>query len=135
RASTDQNRFLSFHSSSDGNSYVNYTGGESTSRLGFQIDGSSKMSLMNNGYLGIGNNDPDEKLHVSGNNRIDGSIILNSNGSDPYNAISFKHQGNSKWLLDYGTSSTNNLRFLKYTTPTSGSIFLNFNFDNDLIEI
>jgi len=135
RTSTDQNRFLSIHSSSDGNSYINYTGGGSTSGIGFQIDGGSKMSLMKNGYLGIGNTDPDERLHVAGNNRIDGNIILNSNGSDPYNAISFKHQGNSKWLLDYGTSSTNNLRFLKYATPTSGNIFLNFNFDNDLIEI
>ncbi|WP_421876445.1 hypothetical protein [Marinoscillum sp.] len=135
RMSTDQNRFLSIHSSSDGNSYINYTGGGSTSRIGFQIDGSSKMSLMNNGYLGIGNNDPDERLHVAGNNRVDGNIILNSNGSNPYNAISFKHQENPRWLLDYGTSNTDNLRFLKYDAPTSGNVFLNFDFDHDLIEI
>ncbi|MEO9850954.1 MAG: hypothetical protein ABJH72_22345 [Reichenbachiella sp.] len=134
RTSTDQNRFLSIHSSSDGNSYINYTGGGSTSKLGFQIDGSSKMSLLDNGFLGIGNSAPEEKLHVSGNNRIDGSIILNSNGGDPYNAISFKHQENTKWLIDYGTSSTHNLRLLKFSSPTSASTFMNFNFDGNLIE-
>ena len=56
RASTDANRFITIHSSSDGNSYINYNGGSSSSRLGFQIDGSSKISIMNNGNVGIGTN-------------------------------------------------------------------------------
>ena len=64
RSSTDQNRFITIHSSSDGNSYINYSGGSTSSRLGFQIDGSSKMSLMDNGSLGIGTSSPASKLEI-----------------------------------------------------------------------
>ncbi|SFC65906.1 hypothetical protein SAMN04487891_1185 [Flagellimonas taeanensis] len=45
---------LAFFTSGDGNSYLNFTGGSSTSRLGFQIDGGSKMSIYNNGSVAIG---------------------------------------------------------------------------------
>ena len=40
--------------SGDGNSYLNFVGGSSSSRIGFQIDGSSKMSIYNNGSVAIG---------------------------------------------------------------------------------
>lgn len=66
RASYSSSRYLVMHSSSDGNSYINYTRGSSTSRLGFQINGSSKLSIMDNGNVGIGTTSPQSKLAVNG---------------------------------------------------------------------
>lgn len=54
RTSSTDSRGLNMFLSGDGNAYYNYTGGASSSRIGFQIDGSSRMSIMNNGSVGIG---------------------------------------------------------------------------------
>jgi hypothetical protein len=59
--SYDDNRRLSIFNSGDGNSYFNYTGGSNNSRIGFQIDGGSKMSIINNGNVGIGTSIPVSK--------------------------------------------------------------------------
>ncbi|MEC7265769.1 MAG: hypothetical protein VXW38_18665 [Bacteroidota bacterium] len=54
-ASTHNNgNKIALFTSGDGNSYLNYTGGSPSSRIGFQIDGSSKMSIYNNGSVAIG---------------------------------------------------------------------------------
>ncbi|MEM7298461.1 MAG: hypothetical protein AAF391_09385 [Bacteroidota bacterium] len=74
RSNFDASRFLTFNPSGDGNYYLNYVGGSTTSRLGFQIDGASKMSIMNDGDVGIGTNSPDEKLDVNG------SVLIQNNG-------------------------------------------------------
>ena len=66
KASYDTNRSITFFTAGDGNAYMNMVGGTSTSRFGFQVDGSSKMSLMQNGNVGIGTTNPDAKLAVNG---------------------------------------------------------------------
>ncbi|PRY93819.1 hypothetical protein BY457_12111 [Marinilabilia salmonicolor] len=58
------------HTSGDGNSYFNFIGGATNSRIGFQIDGSSKMSILNSGDVGIGKI-PTTKLDVAGNIKCD----------------------------------------------------------------
>lgn len=68
--------------SGDGNSYLNFTGGSSTSRIGFQVDGSSRMSIMNNGSVGIGTtNTSTYKLAVNGNIRAK-EIKVETNWAD-----------------------------------------------------
>ncbi|MFS4457362.1 hypothetical protein [Maribacter sp. 2304DJ31-5] len=52
-SSYDDNRRLSFFNSGDGNGYLSFTGGSPSSRIGFQIDGSSKLSIYNNGSVSI----------------------------------------------------------------------------------
>jgi hypothetical protein len=70
---SSSNYVNNFFVSGDGNCYMNYAGGSSSSRVGFQIDGSSKASIYKNGNfvvhsgnLGIGYNDPQYKLSVNG---------------------------------------------------------------------
>lgn len=50
----DNGNKVTLLTSGDGNSYLNFSGGTSSSRIGFQIDGSSKMSIYNNGSVAIG---------------------------------------------------------------------------------
>ncbi|MFT0716755.1 hypothetical protein [Flagellimonas lutimaris] len=45
---------INLFTSGDGNSYLNFVGGGTSSRIGFQIDGSSKMSIYNDGSVAIG---------------------------------------------------------------------------------
>lgn len=67
RSSYDNSRGIALFNSGDGNSYLNYKGGSSSSRIGFQIDGSSRMSIMNDGSVGIGTiNTGSYKLAVNG---------------------------------------------------------------------
>ncbi len=69
-SSYSDDRYLSMFNSGDGNSYFNYIGGSTSSRIGFQIDGASKMSIMNNGNVGIGTTNPDSKLRIQGNHSL-----------------------------------------------------------------
>lgn len=64
KSSSDASRYIRLLSQSDGNSSINFQGGDSNSRIGFQIDGISKMSIKDNGYIGIGTTSPDSKFHV-----------------------------------------------------------------------
>ncbi len=66
RSSYSNDRHVTLFNSGDGNSYMNIVGGSASSRFGFQVDGSSKMSIMNNGNVGIGTSSPDAKLAVKG---------------------------------------------------------------------
>jgi hypothetical protein len=70
---SSSNYVNNFFVSGDGNCYMNYAGGSTSSRIGFQVDGGSKVSIYNNGNfvvhsgnLGIGYNDPKHKLSVAG---------------------------------------------------------------------
>ncbi|WP_421809748.1 hypothetical protein [Flagellimonas sp.] len=67
-ASTHNNgNKMALLTSGDGNSYLNFSGGASTSRIGFQIDGSSKMSIYNDGSVAIGTSSTGtHKLAVEG---------------------------------------------------------------------
>lgn len=67
RSYYDGTRYLTMNPNGDGNYYLNYAGGSSASRIGFQIDGSSKMSIMNNGNVGIGTTNPGNILEVQKN--------------------------------------------------------------------
>ncbi|UJH68660.1 hypothetical protein [Allomuricauda sp. SCSIO 65647] len=71
RVATDNSRYLSLNSNGDGNAYVSYSGGASNSRIGFQIDGSSKMSIMNNGSIGIGTTNVPSGYKLA----VDGKVI------------------------------------------------------------
>ncbi|WP_299211112.1 hypothetical protein [uncultured Aquimarina sp.] len=67
KTSYSDGRYVNLFTSGDGNSYINITGGSATSRFGFQVDGSSKMSIMKNGNVGIGTADTKGfKLGVAG---------------------------------------------------------------------
>ncbi|WP_437398719.1 hypothetical protein [Flagellimonas lutimaris] len=58
---------MALFTSGDGNGYLNYTGGSPSSRIGFQIDGSSKLSIYNNGSVAIGTSSTgSHKLAVEG---------------------------------------------------------------------
>ena len=74
---------------------------------------------------------------VNGNLTItNGTINLNSTSpTDPYTSISFRHQNQVKWLMDYGTSTTDDFRILKFNSATSASSFLNLDFANNQFEI
>lgn len=50
----DNGEKFALFTSGDGNSYFNFVGGSPSSRIGFQIDGSSKMSIYNDGSVSIG---------------------------------------------------------------------------------
>lgn len=52
-SNTTSNYVNNFFVSGDGNAYMNFAGGSSSSRIGFQIDGSSAMSIFNNRSVGI----------------------------------------------------------------------------------
>lgn len=70
RSSHNTGHDIAFFVSGDGNSYLNFTGGSSSSRIGFQVDGSSKMSIYNNGGVSIGSGNPGSyKLAVNGSIR------------------------------------------------------------------
>ncbi|NAY93422.1 hypothetical protein GTQ34_16040 [Muricauda sp. JGD-17] len=63
---------IAMFSSGDGNSYLNFTGGSSSSRIGFQFDGSSKMSIYKNGGVSIGPGIPGSyKLALKGKIRAE----------------------------------------------------------------
>lgn len=67
KTSHQDGRYVNLFTSGDGNSYINIAGGSETSRFGFQVDGSSKMSIMKDGTVGIGtNNTQGYKLGVKG---------------------------------------------------------------------
>lgn len=66
-SSNTTTNFNSFFVSGDGNAYMNFVGGEAGSRIGFQIDGSSAMSVFNNGSVGINTSSTgSHKLAVGG---------------------------------------------------------------------
>ncbi|MCX2679373.1 hypothetical protein OOZ15_05405 [Galbibacter sp. EGI 63066] len=66
-SSNTTTNYSSFFVSGDGNAYMNFAGGDSSSRIGFQIDGSSAMSIYNNKSVGIGTgNTGPHKLAVEG---------------------------------------------------------------------
>ncbi len=97
-------RFVNLFTSGDGNSYMNISGGSANSRFGFQVDGSSKMSIMKNGSIGIGTSSPvaNTKLTVVGHVSIGG----NGNYRLRTRHIDGKHYSNSgldDLYLNYNT--------------------------------
>lgn len=53
--------------------------GSATGWIGFRINNADQMVIREDGKVGIGNTGPLEKLHVSGNVRIDGTLDLQNN--------------------------------------------------------
>ena len=66
RASSAADRYLMMWNSGDGNGYINYQGAGAGSRFGIQLNGSSKLSVLENGKVGIGTTTPDSELTVKG---------------------------------------------------------------------
>ena len=73
-------RYVNLFTSGDGNSYMNIAGGSASSRFGFQVDGSSKMSIMKNGNIGIGTSAADQKFVVNGNIAFSYNNTISANG-------------------------------------------------------
>ena len=68
---------------SDDNYYINAVGFPAdTNRIGFQIDGTSKMSIRKDGRVGIGTATPIANLHVSGTSTSDNNPILTIESTD-----------------------------------------------------
>lgn len=66
-SSNTTTNYSSFFVSGDGNAYTNFVGGDAGSRIGFQIDGGSAMSIFNNRSVGINtSNTGSHKLAVGG---------------------------------------------------------------------
>ncbi|QLE02014.1 hypothetical protein HX109_10780 [Galbibacter sp. BG1] len=66
-SNTTSNYVTSFFTSGDGNAYMNFVGGDEGSRIGFQIDGGSVMSIYNNRSVGINTSSTgSHKLAVGG---------------------------------------------------------------------
>jgi len=49
-------------------------------QIGLCTDGSEKVRLLNNGYVGIGTSSPDQMLHVASNAKIDGRMNVGEEG-------------------------------------------------------
>ncbi|WP_299314083.1 hypothetical protein [uncultured Aquimarina sp.] len=82
-------------------------------------------------------------LQIKAQDTINGDLIVNNgsikmnsaNPTDPYSSISFRHQDQVKWLMDYGTGTTDDFRILKFNSPTSASSFLSLDYNNNQFEI
>ncbi len=64
RTSHSNERYVNLFNSGDGNAYINYQGAAASARFGFQMNGSSKLSILNNGYVGIGTVSPKNLLDI-----------------------------------------------------------------------
>jgi len=63
----DPNHFFNILVDTNDNGYINLGGASlSTNRIGFQINSQTKMSILQNGNVGIGTNTPNQKLTVRG---------------------------------------------------------------------
>lgn len=61
-------------------------------------------------------------------------IQFNSSNSNPYGGISFRHNSDTKWLIDFATASTYDLRFLKRENGVISS-YMYFDYANDELEL
>lgn len=64
RTSISNDRYLVAFTSGDGNAYFNYSGGDAASRIGFQVNGHNSMSIMNNGFIGVGTSSPKNLFQI-----------------------------------------------------------------------
>ncbi len=102
--SAGTNQFMNVVLANDENAYLNF-GLQSGKRIGFQINGGSQMSILDNGYVGIGTNTPQHKLTVEGTFRTQrestgqfmnvflhpqGNTFLNFGGLGQNNFIAFQ---------------------------------------------
>jgi hypothetical protein len=74
------------------------------------------------------------EVGINWETQSNGGIDFRPVSTNPYNFISFKNQNETKWLIDFATGTTYDLRFSKF----SGGIrydFLNFDYENDDLEI
>ncbi len=67
-------------------------------RIGFIVNGTEVVSLLPNGYVGIGTTNPQYKLHVKG-----GNIAVNNTGIVGYEI--FSETDNKRWFIGYDPSN------------------------------
>jgi hypothetical protein len=93
--------------------FKNYAAGgdifiDAKDQIVFRSDGNTKMTLLNNGNLGIGTEEPERLLHLVGANP---RILIDASSSNP--EINFKNTGDlatSIWSI-YKNGSTGDLQF------------------------
>ena len=98
----------------------------SNSKIIFEVDNDEKVRIDNNGDLGIGTNNPSQKLHVSSS---DHTRVLVTAGTDKYAEIQFENdaqkfamgvQNDDKFFL-YNTTGTTQV----LTVDTSSNVGIN----------
>jgi hypothetical protein len=88
--------------SNDGGLWVaedRFIGGHGTNKVGFYNGGSWRLTVLNNGNVGIGTDNPTEKLHVSGNAIVTGTVASHGKltiGTTDGNTNLLEVKGNAK---------------------------------------
>ncbi len=92
--------------------------------------------LYTNKNVGIGLQDPQQPLHILGKARLeDGGLQLHYNlNNDPYQAISYSFQNQLKYVIDYGTGSSLDLRIAK-VDGNAVSMYMNFDYETGFVGV
>ena len=102
---------------------------ENTSDLTFRSTTDEKMRITENGNVGIGIDNPSQKLEVNGNLKVNGNVESNNNGIVQVKSTSFTgtESGNGNWEhieeldVTITPSSSSNKIFLKLDLHWSGA--------------
>ena len=83
-----------------------------------QINGNSWTSGVARieGSLGIGGVSPVATLHVKGDGRIEGDLILNKSTSATYSGLSFANQSVLSWYFFQENNAANHLKLIRYNS-------------------
>lgn len=92
--------------------YYVRSGEDTTLELGTANDAADHIALMPSGNVGVGRNDPQAKLHVNGNGRLDGNLFFG--GGNPLAGTGFRNTQTAKNVVKaWGVVETGaNARFL-----------------------
>jgi hypothetical protein len=113
--STESDRFIHTFVGSN-NAFINYEGGNSTSRLGFQINGDSKLSILHNGFVGIGTTSPSHLLTVNGDSKFNAlDIGMSRNENSNTEGLNIRNNHNTSFqFAEKGAGRSHAILFNAY---------------------